>query len=124
MSELPVDRSGNNPTSHAITRLDTLWGNSTKNAQAIMAYLPFNVQNLLIKAFGKISQARNKSGLAAIQSGFDSANQTKTAGSILAGGGLALGAAGVVQGVGNFQQAKGVAEAAEARAKALAKLDE
>lgn len=83
MSELPVDRSGNGPTSHAITRLDAVWSDST-NAQSIMAYLLFNIQNILIKAFEKINEARNKSGLAAIQSGFNSADQTQTAGSMLA----------------------------------------
>lgn len=102
------------PISHALTNLGDA-SRSTTNTQAQLACMLFLLSNTLMKAFQVLGKARNASGIAAIQSGFSSADETKTAGNFVALGGFALGAAGVAQGVGSFKQAQGIAKAVENR---------
>jgi hypothetical protein len=77
----------------------------------------------LIKVLGIVNGTKSLCARIAMQAGFNSADETALGGKILMLGGLALGASGVVQGVGNFEQAKGVAKATKIRNHDLEILD-
>ena len=109
------------PISHALTNLGDA-SRSTTNTQAQLACMLFLLSNTLMKAFQVLGKARNASGIAAIQSGFSSADETKSTGNLIALGGFALSTTGVGQGVGSFKQAQGVAKAVENRANKVAEV--
>lgn len=109
----------NNSKSHVEIFIEKLLDGSPIGMQALMAAKLLCMANAMTAVFEKLGLARGKLGLALIQSGFNSANETSMAGFITGLGGLALGAAGVTQGIGNFQQAEGIALATEKRAESL-----
>jgi hypothetical protein len=109
--------------------------NLPKSIEQINQEPPLNIQALiscdytkmcckLIKVLGIVNGTKSLCARIAMQAGFNSADETALGGKILMLGGLALGASGVVQGVGNFEQAKGIAKATEIRNAKLAALDE
>lgn len=106
------------------TNLDKLFSDPSVNAQAKNQYELYLMITSLIKVYELLGSARNLSNLAAIKAGFASSDETEMAGSIVGVGGLVLGATGSVQGIGKFQEAKGIAEATEIRNHNLKLLDE
>lgn len=93
-------------------------------AQTMIAHALFQMLNKLTHVFKLLSKARSACNLAAIEAGFNSADETAASGKLIALGGLALGSAGVVQGIGNFKQAEGIAEATQIRNNKLEVLNE
>jgi len=78
----------------------------------------------MLSVFTIVSSTKNLCSLTLLQVGFNSADETAMAGSIIGAGGLVLGATGTMQGIANFKEAKGIAEAAEIRNHDLKLLDE
>ena len=122
---MTINPSGNHPyEGHAKINLDKLLNDPSIDPQSMSGYSIFIMTLSLIKVCEVLNSARNLSNLALIKAGFNSADETATAGTILGVGGLVLGATGVAQGVGKFKEAEGIAEATEFRNRDLKMLDE
>jgi hypothetical protein len=80
--------------------------------------------NALTNISVKMSQVRAELGLAAMQAGFNSADETATAGLFQLGGGAILAGTGVVQGVAECKGAAEFAKAAEVRRLDLAEFND
>ena len=121
---MTINPSGNHPyEGHAKINLDKLLNDPSIDPQSMTGYANFIMTLSLIKVYDIISSARNLCNLAAIKAGFNSADETAKAGTILGVGGLVLGATGVAQGAGKFEEAAGIAEATEIRNHDLKMLD-
>ena len=122
---MTINPSGNHPDEgHAKINLDKLLNDPSIDPQSMSGYSIFIMTLSLIKVCEVLNSARNLSNLALIKAGFNSADETATAGTILGVGGLVLGATGVMQGVGKFEEAAGIAEATEMRNNKLQALDD
>jgi hypothetical protein len=93
-------------------------------SQALMAIQVFLMSHVLSNLSAKMSQVRGELGLAAMQAGFNSADETATAGLFQLGGGAILAGTGVVQGVAGCKGAVDFAEAAEWRNAKIAEIND
>ena len=109
---------------HAKTNIDELLNGSPVNAQDQLAYAHFLMMGKMLSVFTIVSSTKTLCSLAVLQAGFNSADETAMAGSIVGAGGLVLGATGIAQGVSKFEEAKGIAEATQIRNNNLKLLDE
>ena len=122
---MAINPIGNNPyEGHAKINLDKLLNDPSIDPQSMTGYSKFIMTLSLIKVYDIINSSRNLCNQVLIQAGFNSADETAKAGTILGVGGLVLGTTGVAQGVGKFEEAKGIAKATEMRNKKLQALDE
>jgi hypothetical protein len=94
------------------------------SSQALIAAQTFLLYNALTNISVKMSQVRAELGLAAMQAGFNSADETATAGLFQLGGGAILAGTGVVQGIAGCKGAAEFAKAAEWRNAKIAEIND
>jgi len=104
----------NNSKSHVEILIEKICSDSSLSAQAQMAARVFKMFTAMTNIAEKLSLVRGELGLAAIEAGFKSADETAKAGLLQLGGGMIFAGAGVAQGVAGCTKATELAQATEA----------
>jgi hypothetical protein len=103
--------------------IDKILNDPSLSAQFIMASALYKFAIGMTKIYEKLSLIRGELGLAAIEAGFKSADETAKAGLFQLGGGMILAGAGVAQGVSGCKSAAELSEATEIRKSNLEDID-